>query len=131
MWSRLPGAEPPANETYPGSALSAATRSARVLYFDSARTKNPPYSAAICASGTTSAYECGVRPAAIVKVRELDAATSRLPSPLRLATTFAIATAPLPPGLFVTYIVLYGAGVGRSTLQVADTPGASGAVAIA
>src|SRR5512140_1291863 len=78
----------------------------------------PPYSAATWASGITSFQPCGVRFIAMVKVREFEAATMSVPSPLRFATTFAIATAPLPPGMFVTYIVGLSAPVFCRTPEV-------------
>src|SRR4030042_3575540 len=105
MWSKLPGAEPPANDAALGSFLRASVRSARVLYLESALTKNPPISAPTCASGMTSLNVWAVRFIAMVSVREFEAATRRLGSPFRLVMTFAMATAPLPPGMLVTYIV--------------------------
>ena len=75
-----------------------------------------------------------MRPAAIVKLSEFEAATRRLPSPFRFATTLAIATAPEPPGMLVTYIVLLSAPVFWSTLadvrQIVSQPppGLAGAI---
>ena len=105
MWSRLPGAEPPANVAAFGSFLRAFARSVSVLYLESALTKNPPISAPTCASGMTSLKVWAVRFMAMVSVREFEAATRRLVSAFRLVMTLAMATAPLPPGMLVTYMV--------------------------
>ena len=102
MWSVLP-AEPPPQETEPGSALSVATRSAVLWIGESTGTTTISYSPTIRASGVTWSSETGDLLVMIAPCSVWPA--TRTASPLRflVVTNWARPIVPPAPGTFYTW----------------------------
>ncbi len=99
MWSEPP-AEPPCQDTLPGSALNVATRSAIVLCGEDAGTTTTRYSLVSRAIGVTIVRSTGLFCSAMPPTITMPPIISALGSPFALLTNWARPSVPAAPPLF-------------------------------